>query len=200
MLTLIATATVSQREEPRNPTRADIYQVLSHDRRRYVIHHLLQQEDNTATKYELSKQIAAWENGVAVSNVTSSQRKRVYIALHQNHLPLMADRDVVKYSDSGDQVVLADGVEDIDLYLDVVRGKDIPWSQFYIGLGVTGSAAATAGWAGLLPFSLLAGHGWAIVVGLAMTITGSVHSYVTHKRQFGECGPPPELESQFGRD
>lgn len=175
---------------PDGPSRTDIYHVLSNERRRYVLHYLLQQEDNAASKYELSKQVAAWENGVPIEEVTSSQRKRVYVALHQNHVPQMIKRGTVEYAD--DQVVLADDVEDIDVYMDVVRGGDIPWSQFYLGLGTVGGGATVAGWVGLIPFSLLPGYVWALVVALSVAVTGAVHTYLNRKHRLGMDGAPPE--------
>ena len=46
---------------------------------------------------EASRAIAADENSKNIDKVDSSERKRVYVALYQNHVPLMDDRGWISY-------------------------------------------------------------------------------------------------------
>lgn len=74
-----------------------VFRVLSNRRRRYTLHYLLQR--GTAVKMRtLTEQIAAWEYEIPTDAVTHDQRKRVYTALRQTHLPMMADSGVIDYN------------------------------------------------------------------------------------------------------
>jgi hypothetical protein len=78
----------------------EVFELLKNERRRRVITFLKQQEERTTTLDVLAEHIAALENDIDVSQLTSSQRKRVYIALYQCHLPKMDDFGVIDYNQS----------------------------------------------------------------------------------------------------
>ncbi|MFC7176179.1 DUF7344 domain-containing protein [Halosegnis marinus] len=107
---------------------------MSSRRRRYALHYLTQRAESVTIR-DLSEQIAAWENNVERSAVTPKERKRVYTALHQTHLPKMDRLGVVVYDNDRGTVTLTDSVREFDIYLDVVPSDDLPWSQFYLALG-----------------------------------------------------------------
>lgn len=73
-----------------------VYHLLQNERRRGVISYL---DDHEApvTRSEVAEQVAAWENGTDVDGIDSQERKRVYIALHQIHLPKLDDAGVLEY-------------------------------------------------------------------------------------------------------
>jgi hypothetical protein len=75
----------------------EVFELLKNERRRRVITFLKRQEDRTTTLGVLAEHIASLENDIDVSQLTSSQRKRVYIALYQCHLPKMDDLGVIDY-------------------------------------------------------------------------------------------------------
>lgn len=78
----------------------DVFQCLSNSRRREVILSLTEQcEEQTVG--ELAVQIAALENGIEPCEVTSQQRKRVYIGLTQaSHLEMLAEKGAIEYNES----------------------------------------------------------------------------------------------------
>lgn len=78
----------------------EVFELLKNERRRRVIAFLKQQEERTTTLGVLAEHIASLENDIDVSQVTSSQRKRVYIALYQCHLPKMDSLGVIEYEKS----------------------------------------------------------------------------------------------------
>lgn len=87
----------------------DILEVLSNRRRRQVITYL-QEGNGTATAGELAEHIAAAENDTSVAQVSSDQRKRVYVSLYQHHLPMLDDANVVDYDRNRKTVdLLVDG-------------------------------------------------------------------------------------------
>lgn len=85
------------------------FEILKNERRRYVLEHLLGTE-GAIELGTLADHIAAVENDTAVDAVTSSERKRVYVALYQFHLPKMDRMDVVDYDkDRGTVSLTLDG-------------------------------------------------------------------------------------------
>lgn len=175
------------------PSKDDIFHILSNDRRRHTLHYLMQ-ENGSASKRDISRQVAAWEYGIPPEQVSSQQRKRVYISLHQTHLPQMDKRGIVDYNPSGQEVNLTDDVDELQVYLDVVYGKDIPWSEFYLGLGMVSLAAVAATGAGIVPFTAFPPLAWAAIIAGAFTVTAVYHVYNSRRHALGRGGPPPEVE------
>lgn len=187
----------------RPPSRSDVFEVLSHQRRRYALSYLLQQDDFAATKHELSTLIAAWERGEAAGTVTAEQIREVYLDLHRNHLPLMVDRGVVEFDVERDDVHLQEGVDGLEEYLGVSRRERVPWGQVYVMFGLVSGAWAVGAWAGLMPFAALGGHAWAVVVSLAVAGAGVVHTSVEGDGRYGRARPATGREAPSlgsGRD
>lgn len=76
-----------------------IFSLLSVERRRRVLTYLADHGDET-TLNDLAEHIAAVENNTEIYLLSSQQRKRVYISLYQDHLPKLADADVIDYDQS----------------------------------------------------------------------------------------------------
>lgn len=169
-----------------------VFDILSNRRRRYVLHYLLQ-EDGAVELRELSRQVTAWENHISVEEVTYKQRKRVYTALRQTHLPAMDDAGVIVYDSQSGEVQPTAAVESFDVYVDVVRANEIPWSQYYLGLGLL-FCTATLGVAVVPfpPFSPLSSLLLAGLFAVVLTVSGAVHSYLAFHRRLGSQGRPPE--------
>lgn len=178
-----------------------IFETLSSRRRRYILHYLLQMGE-TVTVRDLSTQIAAWENNIKVRDVVPKQRKRVYTALHQTHLPMMDRLEVIAYDRDRGTVALTDHVEQFNIYLDVVPKDDIPWSQFYLMLGAVLSALVVVAAVGFPPFSYLSGFGYALLVAGAFTLASCLHVLRDRRTLIGntaepaEVSPPPELDEK----
>lgn len=81
------------------PVDADeAFEVLSASRRRAVIRYMLEHGDRDKFSVsELSEALAAWENGKEVAALTGTERKRVYTALYQVHLPRLDVARVIDY-------------------------------------------------------------------------------------------------------
>jgi len=169
----------------------EIFHLLSNARRRYVLHHLLQR-GGQATKRELSRQVAAWENDVQPERVTSDMRKPVYIALHQTHIPQLVDQGLVE-AENGD-ITLTDKADHLRMYLEVVEADDISWGGFYFGLSVLSVALASAHAVGVAPWAALPGSALAGVVATAFAAASAVHVARRRHNRVGSAGPPPELD------
>jgi hypothetical protein len=90
---------------PLNPD--DAFEAISNGRRRQVLLSL-EASDSPISVGDLAVEIAAVENGVEPSAVTSEQRSRVYIALTQVHLDTLQEIGAVKYDSRGKQVAPTD--------------------------------------------------------------------------------------------
>lgn len=153
------------------------FQLLSNDRRRYVLHYLDGHPEGAASLGDIATQIAAWENEIPVGDVSSPERKRVYIALHQTHLPKMAEMGVVEY-DSGDNVVAleADAAE-LRRYLDVAGTPPLPWGRFYAAVGAISVVLVAGVAAGIDPLTAVPPIWWAGLVAVVVLVSGVYQAY-----------------------
>jgi hypothetical protein len=175
------------RETPSHETAFDI---LSCQRRRYVLHYLLSEEARTELGI-LARQLAAWENEIDREAVTSKQRVRTYTALRQSHLPKMDDAGFVEFDRDRGTVELTDDGAELRVYLQVVPGDEIPWSRFYLGLSLLGVGVIGAVAWGVVPFAALSPIGW---MGLFVGLFGSAacyHEFATRRTRLGSGGRPP---------
>lgn len=173
-------------------TQTEAFDILSNDRRRHALHYLLSREDGTQIG-ELSRQIAAWENSESLDEVTADERRRVYVSLHQTHLPRMDEAGILHYENSRDTIELTERGESLQVYMEVVDDNDIPWSEFYLGLSGLSAALLAAVWFGAPPFGLAPDLAWGAIIVTLFTITSAVHVYYAEQRRLGTGGSPPEL-------
>lgn len=81
----------------------DVFTAISNSRRRQVLLSL-EQSDCTLTVSELAVEIAAIEQLVEPSQVTSTQRTRIYVPLTQSHLPKLDELGLIEYDDRGKHI------------------------------------------------------------------------------------------------
>ncbi|WP_049969919.1 DUF7344 domain-containing protein [Haladaptatus cibarius] len=166
------------------------FRVLSCQRRRYVMHYLLQQ-GSSVSLHELSKQLAAWENDVPVAEVTYKQRIRVYTAIRQSHLPKMHDSGVVAFDANAGTVCLTDDATKLEVYLDIVPHDGIPWSSYYLGLGALSASLVAIAGVGLFPFTLLPDIAWGLIVTTLFVASAIAHKRHDTRNRLGREGKPP---------
>lgn len=174
--------------------RDEIFHLLSNDRRRYLLHCLMQAEGDSVSLREASRMVAAWENNVPATEVESQMRRRVYIALQQTHLPTLDDRGVVEYSETGSEIELSDRIDDLRVYLE--NKRDIPWSEFYLGMGALLAALTALFWIDLPFFAAVPDIAWAAIVAGIFTATAAVHVYIDERMRLGGEGPPPSVKNE----
>jgi len=171
----------------------ELFELLSNQRRRHVLHALMR-ERKPLEVGTLSQEIAAWEDDLDLEEVSSKDRKRVYTALQQSHLPKMDKTGVLEYHSDRGVVEPTPALEDVEIYIDVVRGREIPWSDYYLAL--TGISALVLGGAtlGLAPFTLLPSFAWSVFVVVAFAVSALAHRYFSRRNRLGITEEPPELE------
>ncbi|MGM0591481.1 MAG: DUF7344 domain-containing protein [Halobacteriota archaeon] len=188
------TTSVKQQRRPlrtgETPLSQDtIFSILSNERRRLVIHYLKRHRESVRLR-DLSTQVAAWENGVDVAELTYKQRKRVYTSLHQTHLPKLYAAGIVDYDRDRGTVRLTDRAADLDLYLEVVSAENVAWSDYYLGLSAVAAILVITAWVGVYPFSLLDDLTYALFITLALAISAALHTLHTRRKRLGNDGVP----------
>ena len=171
----------SRPEVPRN----EIFEVLSNERRQCVLHYLKQHQDRRVELRELVDHVAAWENETSLDGLDSNERKRVYTALRQSHLPKLENAGIIEYEHMRGEVEVTDQARHVQMYLEYVPERDIPWSQYYLGLSAVAMALVAVTWAGIYPFSGLSGVGLAAILVAVYTASAGIHTYQTTRNRLG---------------
>ena len=157
---------------------------------RETVFSILRSRDDPVGLRELSERVAAWENGCEPDEVTSKERKRVYAALHQSHLPKMDREGVVEYDPDRGTIELTDASSSFDVYLELVPRSELDWGEFYLGLGALETLVAALVALGVYPFRLLPPTLYLFLFGLVALVVGGVHAYRRHRARVGLETPP----------
>jgi len=161
-------------------SRDRIFDILSSPRRRYVLY-FLRTEQSPIQLTDLAEHVAAWENDTTVEDLSTQQRKRVYVSLYQTHLPKLSEAGLVEYDDDSGAVSIASKASEIDPYLGDAE-TETPWYLYYFAVAVASTLLILASIAGLgIPQAIVG----IIVVGSFAVLT-TIHA-VSHWRQ----RPPP---------
>jgi DNA-binding transcriptional ArsR family regulator len=180
-----------EQEDDSAVTEEEIFTTLSNQRRRYVVHAL--DDESEADIGSLAEQVAAWEYDVDVGELSHDERKRVYTSLQQNHLPKMDDAEIVEFDKDRGTVAPTRAFADVDLYLEVVHGDELPWSQYYLGLSTLAVTVFLAVWLGVQPFTMLSTLEWLGFVVATFAVSAGVHHYYRDHRRLGTGGRPPDV-------
>ncbi|AXR81275.1 DUF7344 domain-containing protein [Natrarchaeobaculum sulfurireducens] len=175
-------SSVSDSEADDGLSKDVIFELLKNRRRREVLAYLLEAEE-TVTLGELAEQIAAWENDTDVNALSSDQRKRVYVALYQTHLPKMDDAGIVEYDQDRGLISLADNADLLMMYLDTDNHKQDRWDRWYAGLSVVGAAFVGAAILEVPPLTIVPTLGVTSAVVFAFLLLSVVHVVTNRRRE-----------------
>ncbi|OYR46040.1 transcriptional regulator [Halorubrum sp. Hd13] len=170
----------------------EVFEVLSNRRRRFVIHALKRAEEPIDVA-ELSVHVTGWERDVDPEAVRYEDRRNVYSTLRRTHLPKLEEKNVVTVDEEANLVEPTPELEELDIYVEVLRSREIPWSLYYVGLaGVAVSlmvavATGTPGFAGLDAIDVGA------FTATAFGISAAAHRVVGRRARLGNSEKPPEL-------
>lgn len=182
-------------EQPEELSRDVVFELLSNQRRRYVLHYLKQRNGDPTVIGDLSEHVAAWENETTPGRITAAERKRVYNSLQQYHLPKMHTSGVIEYDRRRGHIELSPGAAALDVHLDIVGEKDIAWSYYYVGVSGLCLALVASRWIGLYP-QLLSGYTLAAVITVVFLVSAIAHLYSERRSRVGADGPPPDRRAQ----
>jgi hypothetical protein len=166
-------------------SKGEIFDVLQNQRRRYVLEYLNRFEEPVSLS-DLATQVAAWEYGTCIEEVTTDQKKRVYTTLQQTHIERMEEAGIIDYDPEEKLIARTPHTEDLTVYLEIVPGSEFPWREFYLSLASVSSAVVVALWAELYPLTLLTPLEWATVIAAAFTVSAAYHTYSGADMELGE--------------
>ena len=132
-----------------------VFEILKNERRRTVLHYLSDRGE-TVSLGELAEHVAAVENGTTVAQVTSNERKCVYVGLYQCHLPKMDDMDIVEFNQNRGRISLGPNASQLYEYLDESDDVERPWPLYYGALTAVGVGLLAASQLGVAAVGLTA--------------------------------------------
>lgn len=154
-------------------TKGEIFDLLKNSRRRKILEYL-REHDGSAKLDELAEHIAADENDITVQQLSSDQRKRVYIGLYQCHLPKMDTLGVVEYDKNRGTVELQDSVSSLVPYMEGTDdGNESEERSWMIPAVATGILVPVGlGTLGVGALSTIPPAGWTLlsVVGIVLIV------------------------------
>lgn len=176
-------------------TKGEIFDVLRNQRRRFVLQYLKYAEGPVELG-ELATQVAAWEYETTTDDVSSEQRKRVYTTLQQTHLEKMDEAGIVEYDADAGLIRATEQTDDLNVYLEIVPGREFAWREFYLALGGVSCALVVAVWLGLPgPFGDVPDLLWAGLIAAVFTVSATIHIYRERDMRLGSSERPPELQA-----
>lgn len=118
----------------------ETFEILKNNRRRIVLKHL--QGKGVISLGELADHVTAVENDTEIADITSTQRKRVYVGLYQFHLPKMKEVGVIEFDkDRGDVALTLEGRNLIERHEQETTQKR-HWHRYTLSLAGVGLLAA----------------------------------------------------------
>jgi hypothetical protein len=195
----MATETGSREFATPRLSEAQVFDAAKNLRRRYALYYL-KREGEPVGLGELAEQIAAWENDTTVEAVTAEQRKSVYSALYQTHLPKLEEARVLTYDRRANVVEFTEDAENLDLYLASDPQTTIQWDRLYLGVGSGAVLSVLLSGLGVGPFAAIQGSTWAAVVGVVVTILALAHTYDRRRWQRRFDGAAPDFALELGED
>ncbi|MFU8869648.1 hypothetical protein [Natronococcus sp.] len=170
--------------------RDDVFEMLSNQRRRWVLHYLKREEEERVDLRTLVDSVSSWEYETPADELPWKKRKRVYTSLRQSHLPRLDETGVIEYDRNRGEVALTDEARKLQLYLEYVPEDDIPWSHCYLGLSGVGAVITALAWVPVYPIGELS----AVALGALLTAmfgaSAIVHTYYLRRNRIGHEGPP----------
>lgn len=96
--------------------RDDLFAALSDSHRRFTLQYLLTSETPVSVG-ELAAELEAWEDQRSVPDQSGNGRNAIQISLTHNHLPKLADVDIVRYDAPQQTVALANRTAEVRAHL-----------------------------------------------------------------------------------
>lgn len=139
-------------EERRDLALDQVFELLKNSRRREVLNYFEQLDTEEVAIGELAEHIAAIENDTTVENISSSQRKRVYVGLYQCHLPKMDDMDVVQFNKNRGKITLGPNAPELEEYLGTEEAEVRRWHYGYAAVSVAAAVLFGLSQLSVVPF------------------------------------------------
>jgi predicted transcriptional regulator len=185
--------TRTEQSEQASFSQDDVLEMLSNQRRRFVVH-ALKQENEPISVSELAERVASWEYDKPIEHLNHRERKRVRNALRQFHLSKMADYGFIEYDAARGTVSLTERAREENFYVDSLTGGDIPWGLYYLGFSVLATVGMVGSVVGVPPFSWVTGGTMGACIVAALLVSSIGHFYDNYYRmRLGARDTPSEV-------
>ena len=184
---------IHKRDESRTIPRSDIFDILSNYRRVCVIQYLQNVDKEIVELRDVVDYVTDQETSDSPEESNYSNRKSVYTALRQTHLPKLDDLDIIDYDKARGEMRLTPRAEQVRMYLEYVPENDIPWHVHYLGLTALSGLLVLTTHLGLYPFSI----GWGTLTGILVLMFGVssiVHTYQSRRSRLRDMDFAPLTE------
>lgn len=153
-------------------TREERFHLLSNERRCLTVRYLLTAQPTEPVDLStLADEVCALEQGTDVNAINATERKRVYVALRQSHLPALDRANVIEFNTLRGTVEPADGISQLAPYITDDTRTSVPiWQRFYLGLTLFAIGAIALTTAEVGPLTSLSGIEIAIIIAVALTV------------------------------
>lgn len=170
-------------DEATVPNQEEIFEVLSNERRRFVLEFLVASDDEFVELRPLVTHVAARENDKAPAQLDTSDRKSVYVGLRQTHLPKMDEYNLIEYDKDRGSIRLRESAIQAQRYLEYVPDRDVPWAYHYLGISVLSGVLVGLTWLGISPFDGVQGIVLAGLIVIAFALSSCVHAIRARRKR-----------------
>jgi len=177
------------------PSVDELYDVFANRRRRYALHYL-KQEGGRTDLGKMAERIASWEYKKTRRDITSDERKYVYSALQQRHLPKMDDIGLVEFDKRTGSVEPTPVLDGIDIYAEVVPEGTVPWGGYFGLLSVFHTVVLLFVGFDVWPLTVFSDFEWALLLVSSFVVSSLVFLYDSRRMKLGDSGVPPELKQR----
>jgi hypothetical protein len=99
---------------------SEVFEILRPERRQAIIKVLYEAETTPISVSELAEEVAAIEYDCTPTELDGDQRKRVYIAVYQVHLPRLTEASIVSFNSERKQIYRGENFNRIHHVLSVL--------------------------------------------------------------------------------
>jgi len=161
--------------EPEPLSKDTMFEILKNQRRRDALA-FLKTEGGSTTLSDMAEHIAARENDTTVAQLTSSQRKRVYIGLYQCHLPKMAGSGIVDFDKNRGTIQLREAAEQLEPFLAGETESEPSSSKYALAMALGVGFGTSAGVGGVPVFTAIPDAGWAVISASALVVLAGIEA------------------------
>ena len=109
---------------PQKVSESEIFVLLSKQRRRLTLR-ILRETSEKLTATNLAHHLASFE----YESPSAGEVRTIYLALYHNHLPRLAEADVIEYNPNQGTIRPGKNFDTLSRYLEDVIEEELPWSD-----------------------------------------------------------------------
>lgn len=134
-------------------SRPEIYGILRNERRQRVLRYVRRNGESCPIELsDLVEHVTAREAGISRAEISPAQRKRVYNALRQTHLPKLDEAGVIAFDPGTNRIEPADAAGKVELYLETAPRGETGRRRGTLSLSVGAVGLIGANLVGMYPF------------------------------------------------